>query len=205
MKSKHFYSLLCDFKKKNPAVLLFWEGKFNLVIDFDWKDILKFKFKTLTNNNVTQFSFKTLHRILPFRYNLFKWKIVNENFCIFCKRAEYFVHVLLECSKVTLFWKRIVEFISSNFKEKVILNEKLLIVGFDFKHSNAADINIIIAYAQYAIYLMYMLNYFQGKTYNSYFIWHLFKYELLLDDISDVISKALQTYTPVDILQFKLL
>ena len=193
MKSSHFYSLLCDFKKREPAVLTFWEGKLNLVIDFDWRDTLKFKFKTLKNNKIKQLNFKTFHRILPFRYNLCKWKIVNENLCIFCKTAESFVHVLLECPSVKLFWKRIVELIELNFKEKIILNEELLIAGFDFKHANGADINTIVAYAQYAIYLMYMLNYFQGKPYNSFFIWHVFKYELLLDNISDVVSGALGT------------
>ena len=61
------------------------------------------------------------------------------------------------------------ELINLNFKEEIILNEELLIVGFDFKHANAADINTIVAHAQYAISLMYMLNYFQGITIQQVF------------------------------------
>ena len=122
------------------------------------------KFKTLTNNKVKHCNFKTIHRILPFRYNLFKWKIVSENVCTFCSKTESFVHVLFECPKVVLFWKRIIEFTQMNFNETLLLNEKLLVTGTDTNHPNTLNVNIIVVYAQYAIYKMYMLNYFQGKT-----------------------------------------
>ena len=76
----------------------------------------------MKNNKVKQVNFKTLHRILPFRYNLCKWKIVNENSCAFCKVTESFDHVLLECPEVVLFWKRGVAFICYIFKETLIIN-----------------------------------------------------------------------------------
>ena len=107
MKSKHFYSLMSERRESDLAVLAHWEEIFNLPIDFDWKEILKFKFKTIKNNKVKHVNFRILHRILPFRYNLCKWKIVNENLCAFCKTNESFGHVLLECPKVVFFWKRV--------------------------------------------------------------------------------------------------
>ena len=113
-----------------------------------------------------------------------KWKIVSENSCIFCAASESFIHVLLECPQVSLFWKKVAELIYVNFNVKIVLNEKLLIIGLDFNLPNAIHINIIVSYAQYVIYKMYMLNYFQGKTYNANILWHVLKNELVLDNAS---------------------
>ena len=194
MQSKEFYNLLCDMKKSDVTVLAYWEERFNLTIDFDWGDILKFKFKKLKNNKVKQCYFKTLHRILPYRYNLYKWKIINDDLCKFCLKRESYRHALLDCPSVALFWKRVTEYIYSCFNEILLLNEKVLIIGNKFNQLNATDVNIVLTYAQYAIYKMYMLNYFQEKTYNSYTIWNCFKNELLLDKASCVISDTLKTF-----------
>ena len=67
MTSKEFYSILCSFKKSDLAVLLSWEEKFDVTVDFNWKNVLEFKLKTLKNTKVKQCNFKTIHRILPYR------------------------------------------------------------------------------------------------------------------------------------------
>ena len=192
IKSKHLYSILNDFQKSDVTVLAFWEEKLNLPSDFDWKDVLKFKFKTLKNNKVKQYNFKLFHMILPFRNNLFKWKITSENVCPFCAKPESFIHVLLECPKVVPFWKRVIGLIQDNFNETVIFDEKLLITGIDINH-DMLNVNTIVVYAQYAIYKMYMINYFQRKTYNCHSIWYTFKNELILDNPSCVISSIVKT------------
>ena len=76
---------------------------------------------------------------------------------VFMKAESYF-HVLLDCPRISLFWKRVIDYTHSNFNsETLLLNERLLIVGIEFNHPNAIDINIydINIYAQYAIYKMY--------------------------------------------------
>ena len=192
IKSKHIYDIINNFQKSDVTVLAFWEEKFNLPVDFNWKDILKFKLKTLKSNKVKQYNFKLFHQILPFRNNLFKWKIVNDNICTFCLKPESGIHVLLECPKVVLFWKRVIELIQNNFNETVSLDEELLITGINTDH-NTLNINTIVVYAQYAIYKMYMINHFQGRTYNCHSIWSTFKTELLLDNPSYVISNIVKT------------
>ena len=109
-------------------------------------------------------------------------------------KRESYRHALLDCPSVALFWKRVTEYIYSCFNEILLLNEKVLIIGNKFNQLNATDVNIVLTYAQYAIYKMYMLNYFQEKTYNSYTIWNCFKNELLLDKASCVISDTLKTF-----------
>ena len=47
MKSKPFHSLLCKFKDINPIVLGHWEEKKKHLLDFDWRKILKSKFKVI--------------------------------------------------------------------------------------------------------------------------------------------------------------
>ena len=195
MKSRNFYTILCDLKKSDPCVLAFWEEKFNLGIDFNWREILRFKFKILKNNKVKQCYFKTLHRILPYRYNLCKWNIINNDTCEFCLQTESFVHVILECPVVSLFWARIVHYVHSYFDERLLLNEKLLLIGSG-THKNSRNIDVILAYAQYAIYKTYMLNYFQGKVFNSFKIWNTLKQELIYDNVSHEISNSLKMYVP---------
>ena len=119
-------------------------------------------------------------------------KIVNDNICTFCLKPESGIHVLLECPKVVLFWKRVIELIRNNFNETVSLDEELLITGINTDH-NTLNINTIVVYAQYAIYKMYMINHFQGRTYNCHSIWSTFKTELLLDNPSYVISNIVKT------------
>ena len=43
--------------------------------------------------------------ILPSRYNLCKWKILDYNTCEICNTLETTKHMMLECENVRLFWR----------------------------------------------------------------------------------------------------
>ena len=145
-------NILCNLRKSDLFVLQYWEERFNLIIDFDWDDALDFKFQKLKNTKVKQCNFKTIvFYLIGITYSI-KWKIVNENLCVFCMKAESYFHVLLiDCPRISLFWKRVIDYTHSNFNETLLLNERLLIVGIEFNHPNATDINIydINIFAQY--------------------------------------------------------
>ena len=53
--------------------------KLNIQQQFNGNVLFNFRFGKLFNNNVKQYSFKLLHRLLPFKENLVKWKIAYDN------------------------------------------------------------------------------------------------------------------------------
>ena len=76
-RARNYYLLFLEKKKANFFTFKFWQRWLNLPESFSWKDILYFKFKGIKDNRIKQFNFRFLHRILPSRDNLYKWKIVN--------------------------------------------------------------------------------------------------------------------------------
>ena len=146
-----------------------------LPIDFDWRHVLNFKLKKIKENQVKQFNFKLLHNVLPFKDNLFKWKITPDIVCKYCNEPESSFHILLKCRQVTYFWKRIHRLVLNLFKKDISIDDQLIVIGIKTDNSEYMLINVLIIYAQYAIYKVYILNSFKSKTLNSHSIWMTFK------------------------------
>ena len=75
MKAKHYYQLFLETNKHEPSFISYWRAYFELPNDFVWDTVFKYKFLNFNDNRLKQFNFKLLHRILPSKYNLCKWKI----------------------------------------------------------------------------------------------------------------------------------
>ena len=105
VKTKQFYSLLLDAKKCELSVIYFWQEKLNIPQQFNWNVLFNFRFGKLFNNNVKQYSFKLLHRLLPFKENLVKWKIASDMTCKQCNEVE----TIFTCSIVLPRYKVILE------------------------------------------------------------------------------------------------
>ena len=175
MKAKHFYLLLNKSEQPKPTVSFMWEEKLQLPLDYDWKSVLDFKFKKVCDNKVRQFNFKLLHNILPFKDNLYKWKIAPDNICSTCKQFESSLHILLKCQRTTLFWQRISSVIRNWFKTEFLIEEKNIVTGYKISDPKFTLINLLLVYAQYAIYKAYILNQFKNKPFHSLFVWLIFK------------------------------
>ena len=80
MKAKHYYQLFLETNKHEPSFISYWRAYFELPNDFVWDTVFKYKFLNFNDNRLKQFNFKLLHRILPSKYNLCKWKITSEQF-----------------------------------------------------------------------------------------------------------------------------
>ena len=124
----------------------------------DWRHVLNFKLKKIKENQVKQFNFKLLHSVLPFKDNLFKWKIAPDIVCKYCNKPESLLHILLKCCQVIVFWKRIHSLVLNLFKHDISIDEQLIVIGINTDDSEFMLINVLIIYAQYAIYKIYILN-----------------------------------------------
>ena len=129
---------------------------FSLPQDFNWHPVLCFKFHELKFNKVKQFNFKLLHRFVPCKWNLCKWKIINDTNCEICHVPDTTRHMMLECKDVTLFWKIVSPMIYHLFKLDIEINEEILVIGYEIDKSEFYLLNLMIVFAKYAIYKNYI-------------------------------------------------
>ena len=167
MKARHFYSVLIKMKRTKPLFCIYWQAYFALPEDFIWNDVLLFKLKQISVNTIKQFNFRLLHRILPSKDNLFKWKILNENKCDVCNCVNTTLHMLLRCKAIKILWKIIENIIFHMYKIIVRIDEKVIIIGVqNFANENWC-INFIINITEFVIYRNYIE--FVNDKANNYF------------------------------------
>ena len=85
------------------------------------------------------------------------------------------LHILLKCRQVIDFWKRIHRLVLNLFKKDIPIDDQLIVIGIKTDNSEFMLINVLIIYAQYVIYKVYILNNFRSKSFNSHSIWMTFK------------------------------
>ena len=173
MKARHYYHLMIEKEKRDLPCIYFWNAYFTLPLDFNWKALLEFKLDFINDNRIKQYNFKFIHRILPSKDNLCKWKIQNDILCNTCKVPETTIHILFTCKVVTLFWKIVSKLIDALFDVKIVLNEKLILIGHEIEKPEMNVVNLILNLAQFVIYRNYIRKCFgneKHKTHALYFI-----------------------------------
>ena len=166
--TKQFYSLLLDAKKCELEVKYYWQNKLNIPEQFDWNVLLNFRFGKLFNNNIKQYSFKLLHRLLPFKENLVKWKIASDMTCKKCNEVETIAHVLVYCPDIKSYWKKITDIIYNLFHIDIVVDERIILMGYNIGEITLMIPNLMLIFAQYTIYRMYVVSSFTMKVINVY-------------------------------------
>ena len=88
LKAKGYYDLFLKKNRIEPSFIRFWQAYFELPNNFVWNVVLRHKFNLVNDNRIKQFNFKLLHRILPSKDNLCKWKIRSDHLCSSCGIPE---------------------------------------------------------------------------------------------------------------------
>ena len=172
--AKQYYSLLVGEKQFMPSVIYYWEEVLQVNTDIDWKAVL-FIFGRIFYNKLKQFNFKILHKIIPSKTNLCKWKILIDDICSTCNQKETTFHILLYCKNITQFWSILTNLIYNLYKLKIDMNETKVIIGYEIKSSKFHMINIIIIFGQYVIYKNYLRKCFEKVKINTRMLYNEFK------------------------------
>ena len=188
VKTKQFYLLVLDAKKCELGVIYFWQERLNLPQQFNWNDLFKFRFGKLFNNNVKQYSFKLLHRILPFKENLVKWKIVSDMVCRQCNELETIFHVLLYCPDIKLYWKKITDILYNLFYIDIVVDGKIIISGYEVCDKSLLLPNLLQIFAQYTIYRMYVRSNYTAKVTDVYTLLAELK-KIFLINLNNLVKK----------------
>ena len=166
--AKHYYQLISSASTHKPSFVSFWQTYFQLPGDFVWDAVFKCKFLYFNDNRLKQFNFKLLHRILPSKYNLCKWKIMSENLCDACGMPETTFHFLISCKKVTTFWKIVLRIIRYIYNVDVIADERIIVLGYLIENPKQRFINLVLNFAQFIIYRNYIRGLNQDRKYRMH-------------------------------------
>ena len=79
VKNKQIYEKLLSKRCEQMYILNKWQTEFHLENKAVLRDVLSFSFSIIINNEQKIFKRKVLHRILPNRILLLRWKIANDN------------------------------------------------------------------------------------------------------------------------------
>lgn len=178
LNTKIIYSLIVQKNKKKPYILNAWQQRLHLHADFNWSSVLQFKFHVVRNNKIREFNFKLLHMILPSRYNLCKWKILDYNTCEICNTLETTKHMMLECENVRLFWRIVSGVIFNLCGLNIQMTEQILILGYEVENSICHLVNLIINFAEYVIYRNHIKNLQSFNRTHARTLYRSLKYEL---------------------------
>ena len=195
VKTKQLYSILVETKKRDISVIYFWQEKLEVSQLFDWNDLFSFKFGKIFNNNVKQYNFKLLHRILPFKENLVKWKITSDIICRDCNDVETINHVLLFCPEVKSYWKKVMDIIYFLFNIDISMDEKILLIGYDVNNQNLILLNFMLVVAQYTIYQLYIMRNYSKISMSAYILLARFKKEVIMN-LKYLVKKKIINFTP---------
>ena len=101
--------------------------------------------------------------------------------CNHCKDVETVAHILLYCPEVYSFWQKVRYLICTQFNININIDEKMLLIGCDVENGDMILLNIILIFAQFTIYRVYMLCKFTSKQFNSFSLTSEFKRELVIN------------------------
>ena len=161
--SKQYYSLLAGEKKVLPSVIYYWEDVLKLDCEIDWEKVLQFKFGKIFDNRLKHFNFKVFHKIVPSKSNLHRWQILDDDMCQVCGEKETTSHVLLTCRESQTFWKIVKNLIYNLYRIEININEEIMITGYDIAKTEYRTINIMLNFAFYVIYKMYLQKIYENR------------------------------------------
>ena len=103
MNNKDIYlKLHAHFAQDKPVGFLMWERILQKNLSSNLQNTLIFTFDYLNDNRLKIFKWKLLHFILPCNDLLFKWKILPENLCTYCKKKKMTTNISFSLVIITM-------------------------------------------------------------------------------------------------------
>ena len=107
-KAKFFYPFIIRKKTTRSYIERFWAKEFSVSLTRDnWKNIYVNRILNLPNKKLSEFAYKLIHRLVPSRSTLFKWKRSDTDQCPQCKNVETVKHLYFECESVKIIWTKL--------------------------------------------------------------------------------------------------
>jgi hypothetical protein len=103
------------------------------------------------------FRWKLFHFIIPNKVLLFKWKILGNSLCNFCKLDEDYSHYFITCAFLKEFWTTF-----QNLKKGLGIETKItlkhIVHGYKIDDKNYLALNFLITVVGFSIYKSYYIS-----------------------------------------------
>jgi len=146
LSSKYLYSLCLAKTLTKPSSQAYWDSIFP---NLNWTNIWRSQTLKLKENKLKEFNFKLLHKILPCRFLLHKWKIVDTSGtiyspkCAICNQDENYSHMFFECVRLRGYWDEV----------KHLLSQSGINIAINTTASVLFGGNFYVTLAKYAIFV----------------------------------------------------
>jgi hypothetical protein len=153
LKSSDVYWLIIKQKQKSPTAIQKWIADYPFLNDNDFKCFFTLPYKILRSTKVQTFQYKLLHRTIPCKNNLYKWKLVETPNCNSCTEIETIEHFFYNCERTKGFWNSLLIWIKNNLELTIALSVVDVLFGIPFEQDDLLlYLNFIILQAKWFIY-----------------------------------------------------
>ena len=151
--SKSVYWELLSSKTKLPTSIELWIDLFPFMEAAPWNIIFKSIHNTLLPPYMQTFQYKIVNRILNCRYNLYKWKLKDTPFCIYCKHFDTLEHHLFLCAHSKEFWEQFEKWVSKYLTQGFHLTICEVLFGKNIQENDKVKkvINVLISYGKWYV------------------------------------------------------
>ena len=140
----HIYQTFLKHKVKKCKSLIKWQN--NVVIeDGQWGSYCVIPFQSTLDTNMRWFQIKVLNRILYMKDALYRFGMVTDTTCTFCKNSEESIlHVYCFCQYSNVIWSKLERLIQDSTGEKITLSNQNKLFGFRGRNNNALNCILIV-------------------------------------------------------------
>ena len=158
-KCKFYYANLLLQKFQKPCYQSYFSREFNIE-KYNWYNIYRCKITDIFDRYISEFNYKLLNNILSCNSLLCKFKIRDNENCMYCiHESENIKHLLFDCRNVQSLW----------YEMGILLNIRIqwkhLIIGFYIeKNDKTFFFNNFISFIAFKIYKYKMYCRIHNKT-----------------------------------------
>ena len=105
MRCKHYYKIINKSNIIDPSGIKKWKTFFPIYIE-QWKNKFSFIYESTRDNKLRQFSFKFLHRIITTKKELFRFRLTDNETCIFGPNSDSIEHTFINCANTRFFYSK---------------------------------------------------------------------------------------------------
>lgn len=148
-KSRHIRNTLQIGKQFQQRGKFCWKSIF---INMTWQKSWSAAFQLPIRNKIREINFKILHNMYPSNESIATFIEIDKT-CSFCKLAtETILHLFVKCSKSTIFWKAIANYLTLSTQTLINLTDERII--FNFSHNKRVEklTNVFILYGKLHIH-----------------------------------------------------
>ena len=135
---KQFYKLFVDEISTEPTAIKSWRKYCPEVAD-NWVNCIQNNYKITRDNNLRQFYFKLLHRILVTNKELKRFGITDCDKCVMCSKNDSIEHSFFECQSFLKLSDESLQWFNSLHKTNVSLTSLQCFLNLPSPTNNLSD------------------------------------------------------------------